>query len=157
MHSPIVDVLEQVQSGSLRRRLAVIAAASIAPMLLLFAAEGYADYRAERARDGQRQLEVARSMAAIVERELSGAVAGLQALALSPRLQVADIEGFRKLALRFQATQPATSVLVLLDEGGQQLVNTHSVAGSKLPRRNAAAERPTSPTCFRARSTTIRS
>ena len=105
-------------------------------MLMLFAAEGYLDYRAERARAGQRQLEVARSMAATVERELSAAVAGLQALALSPRLQVGDLDGFRELALRFEATQPDASALLLLEENGQQLINTRMAPGSKLRRRD---------------------
>ena len=107
-------------------------------MLLLFAAEGYTDYRAERARDSQRQLAIARSMAATVERELSAAVASLQALTLSPRLQVADIEGFRKLAVRFVATQPYDTALLLLKEDGQQLVNTHVPPGSKLRQRDPA-------------------
>ncbi len=107
-------------------------------MLLLFAAQGYADYRAERARAGQRQLEVARSMAATVDRELAGGVASLQALALSPRLQHSDIAGFRALAVRFEATQPAGSALVLLDRSGQQLLNTRLPPGASLPRRSAA-------------------
>ncbi len=105
-------------------------------MLLLFAAEGYMDYREERARDSQRQLAVARSMAATVERELSAALAGLQALALSPLLQVADVEGFHHLATRFEATQPEHSTLLLLDRAGQQLVNTHVPPGGRLRRRD---------------------
>ncbi len=140
--SPVGRMREPDDYGSLRSRLAVLAVAALAPMMLLFAAEGYADYRAERARAGQRQMEVARSMAATVERELAGAVAGLQALALSPRLQVDDLPGFRKLALRFEATQPASSALLLLDQSGQQLINTHVPEGGQLRRRDrlAAAE-----------------
>ena len=125
--------------GSLRGRLALLAAASIVPMLMLFAAEGYGDYRAERVRAGQRQLEVTRSMAATVERELAGAVASLQVLALSPRLQQNDLPGFRTLAMRFEATQMPDSAVVLLDGSGQELVNTLVAPDRPLPRRDAEA------------------
>ena len=117
----------------------MLAAASIVPMLVLFAAEGYGDYRAERARAGQRQLEVTRSMAATVERELAGAVASLQVLALSPRLQQDDLAGFRNLAMRFEATQQPGSAVILLDASGQELLNTLIAPGGSLPHRNAQA------------------
>ena len=125
--------------GSLRGRLAVLAAASVVPMLMLFAAEGYGSYRAERARAAQRQLEVTRSMAATVERELAGAVASLQVLALSPRLQVDDMPGFRNLAMRFEAGQQPGSAVVLLDASGQELINTLVAPGGTLPHRSASA------------------
>ena len=125
--------------GSLRGRLALLAAASVVPMLMLFAAEGYGDYRAERARAGQRQLEVTRSMAATVERELAGAVASLQVLALSPRLQQDDLPGFRNLAMRFEATQQPGSAVVLLDASGKELVNTLVPPSGPLRRRRAEA------------------
>ncbi len=126
----------RILHGSMRSRLAILAGASILPMLLLFGAEGYAEYRAQRARAGQRQLEVARSMAATVERELAGAVAALQALALSPRLAEGDLDGFRRLAVRFEVSQPPGSALVLLDRSGQHLVNTLFPPGAPLPHRN---------------------
>ena len=134
---------------SLRRRLAFVAAASSLPMLLAFAAEAYVQYHAERMRAGQHQLDVARSMAATLDRELGGAIASLQALALSPRLQVGDLPGFRTLALRFMATQADSSGLVLLDQAGQHLVNTGFAPGQPLPRRNAQANEAVTRTVFR--------
>ena len=118
-------------------------------MLLAFAAEAYLQYHAERLRAGEHQLDVARSMAATLDRELGGAIASLQALALSPRLQVDDLPGFRALAMRYMAIQPDSSGLVLLDETGQHLVNTGFAPGKPLPRRNAAANEATTRAVFR--------
>ncbi len=107
-------------------------------MLLLSAGGGLLEYRTERERAGQRQMQVARSMAATVERELAGAVGSLQALALSPALQTGDLAGFRALAMRLMATQPEGAALVLLDSSGQHLVNTLFAPGDKLLRRTAS-------------------
>jgi signal transduction histidine kinase/ActR/RegA family two-component response regulator len=104
-------------------------------MLVLFIASALSDYGAERARAAQRILEVSRGMAGAVERELRGATASLQALALSPQLQVGDLAGFRDLAVRFVATQPKGSTLILLDATGQHLVNTRLPLGEALPKR----------------------
>ncbi len=122
--------------GSVQVRLIVLATAAILPMLLLFTAIAYLDYRAERVRSGERQLSVTHSMAATVERELRAATASLQALALSPGLQHADIGGFRQLAERFVSTEPKGSALVLLDGSGQQLLNTAAPLGERLARRD---------------------
>ncbi len=102
-------------------------------MLLLFGTAAYIDYRAERERAGQRQLNVARSMAATVERELHTATVSLQVLALSPRLQQADMAGFRALAMRYIATAPAGSTVMLLTEDGRQLVTTAADRASSPP------------------------
>ncbi len=125
-------------TGSVQARLVVLATAAILPMLLLFSAIAYVDYRAERVRSGERQLSVTHSMAATVERELRAATASLQALALSPNLQQDDIAGFRSLAERFVSTEPKGSALVLLDSGGQQLLNTAKPPGGSLIRREHA-------------------
>ena len=136
-------------SISLRRGLAGLAVACTLPMLLAFAVEAYVQYHSERIRAGQHQLDVARSMTATLDREQGGAIASLQALALSPRLQVGDLPGFRTLAMRFMATQPDRSGLVLLDETGQHLVNTGVAPGHPLPRRNAAANQTVTRAVFR--------
>ena len=124
--------------GSVQTRLVVLATAAILPMLLLFTTIAYLDYRAERVRSGERQLSVTHSMAATVERELRAATASLQALALSPNLQQDDIAGFRSLAERFVSIEPKGSSLVLLDSGGQQLLNTAMPPGGRLARREHA-------------------
>ncbi len=126
-------------AGSVQTRLIVLATAAILPMLLLFTAIAYLDYRAERVRSGERQLSVTHSMAATVERELRAATASLQALALSPGLQQDDVAGFRNLAERFISTEPKGSALVLLDSAGQQLLNTALSPGERLVRRGSAA------------------
>ncbi len=119
-------------------RLTLVAVAAILPLVLLFAGTAYLDYRSEREQVGRAQLEVSRSMAATVERELRGATASLQALALSPALQQGDFALFRALALDFIRTAPAGSNIVVLDRTGQQYVNTNHPAGEKLLRRPPA-------------------
>ncbi len=139
--APVTAARPQVRrkpAGSVQARLIVLATAAILPMLLLFTAIAYLDYRAERVRSGERQLSVTHSMAATVERELRAATASLQALALSPRLQQDDVAGFRNLAERFISTEPKGSALVLLDSGGQQLLNTATRPGDKLAHRGPA-------------------
>jgi signal transduction histidine kinase len=127
-----------VATGSVQGRLLLLSIAAILPMLLLFVGVAYVDYQARRTRAGERELGLARSMAATLERELGGALAGLNALALSPRLQVNDLDGFRELALRYVATAPPGSNIVLLDRNGQHLVNTGYPPGIALPRREPA-------------------
>jgi signal transduction histidine kinase len=124
--------------GSVQGRLLLLSVAAILPMLLLFVAVAYVDYQARRTRAGERELGLARSMAATLERELGSAIAGMNALALSPRLQVNDLDGFRELALRYVATAPAGSNIVLLDRSGQHLVNTKYPPGAALPHRDPA-------------------
>ncbi len=139
--APVEAVRPQARrqaTGSVQARLIVLATAAILPMLLLFTAIAYLDHRAERVRSGERQLSVTHSMAATVERELRAATASLQALALSPGLQHDDIAGFRSLAERFISTEPKGSALVLLDSGGQQLLNTAAPPGGHLARREHA-------------------
>ena len=133
-----IPLARRQAAGSVQARLIVLATAAILPMLLLFTAIAYLDYRAERVRSGERQLSVTHSMAATVERELRAATASLQALALSPRLQQDDVAGFRRLAERFIVSEPKGSALVLLDSGGQQLLNTAIPPGERLARRDPA-------------------
>jgi len=123
---------------SVRMRLVILGVAAIAPMLLLFIVASFLQYRVESVRTGERQLALTRSMAATVERELGVGLAGIKALALSPRLQVDDMKGFRNLAVRFMADEPAGSGLILLDRTGQHLVNTLVPLGGKLPHRAPA-------------------
>jgi len=107
---------------SLRARLMLLAAAAIVPMLLVVAAAGYSSYAGDRERISRRTLDSASHLAAAVERELRGATASLQVLALSPVLQHGDVEGFRELALLFRATQPAGSTLSLMDAAGKTVL-----------------------------------
>ena len=124
------------RAHSVQSRLILLAVAAIVPLVLLFAGIAYLEYRADRMRSGQRQLDLARSMAATVERELQSATASLKALALSPRLQVNDLPGFRALAERFIVSEPKGSNLALFSRDGQELVNTLLPPAAALPRRS---------------------
>ena len=127
-------------AGSVHARLIVLATAAILPMLLLFTAIAYLDYRGERERSGARQLTVTRSMAATVEHEFRAVTASLQTLALAPPLQSGDLAGFKELATRFLSTEPKGAALLLLDSEGRHLVDTQVPPAGQVPVRDAAAD-----------------
>ncbi len=135
-------------TGSVQARLIILATSAILPMLLLFTAVAYHDYRAERVRAGERELNVVRSMAATVERELRIATASLQALALSPRLQEDDLPGFHQLATRFIDTAPPGSALLLYDVEGRTLLDTQDEQSSAPVRHDAGLNTAPGKTMF---------
>lgn len=72
------------------------------------------------------------NVASLVERELAGELASLQALALSPELQAGDLRGFHSRAMEFLALSGVN--IVLRDMAGQQLINTRVPWGTPLPK-----------------------
>ena len=73
----------------------------------------------------------ARRVALVVQDELADTEVHLRALAASPALASGDLDAFREEAV---TTPHGTSTwIVLLDEGGRQLINTVAPAGTPLP------------------------
>ena len=120
---------------SLRGRLALLVATAVIPLIAFGVIGIYLNYKTERTEAGTRALELARSMASAVERELQKATAGLQALALSPSLQVGDFEGFRRQAQAYVDRQYPGAMLSLADASGQQILNLLVPPGQPLPLR----------------------
>ena len=93
-------------------------------------------------RDGERDAalrglhETARATALIVDRELASSAAALEQLGHSAYLKSGDLEGFYKQAMLLK--RGTTSWTVLLDENGQQLINTSLAYGEKLPASTGA-------------------
>lgn len=85
----------------------------------------------------QGQHETARSVSLLVDRDLSRAEAALQVLATSQYLNSGDMQAFYEQAKT--ANQGTTAWTVLLDENGQQIINTIVPFGNKLPPPNAQA------------------
>jgi signal transduction histidine kinase len=86
----------------------------------------------QRAADERRLIQSARDLAATLDRELSGSVRSLQALAQSQTLDTGDLEAFRVTADRVLGTQPAWMGIILLDTHGQMLINTRIPKGEPL-------------------------
>jgi signal transduction histidine kinase/ActR/RegA family two-component response regulator len=91
----------------------------------------------QQLRDGERQAalrglqETARATALTVDRELARSVAALEQLGRSDHLESGDLQMFYKQAAALN--KQATSWTVLLNDKGQQLINTARPFGEKLP------------------------
>ena len=88
-------------------------------------------------RNGEREAalhalqETAQASALIIDRDLGASVAALKLLVKAPYLETGDLEGFFKLAKPLG--NDGLSWTVLIDEEGQQLVNTRLPFGEALP------------------------
>jgi signal transduction histidine kinase len=120
---------------SLNARLAALVLVGVLPGLAFGALSLWTYYRIERDRAAQATLEISRSMASAVDRELQRSVAGLQALALSESLARGDFAAFRSHAERFVAQQHPGAMLILADSNGRQLVNTALEPDDAMPPR----------------------
>ncbi|MFY0574822.1 cache domain-containing protein [Cystobacter fuscus] len=94
--------------------------------------------RVERGAIERRAVQSARALAESFEREMSGSIQALQALAESDRLDRGELESFQGESERVLRTQPSWRHVVLLSPEGQPLVNTAYAFGGALP---ALAER----------------
>ena len=86
----------------------------------------------QRAAGERRLIQSARDLAGTLDRELSGSVRSLQALAQSQTLDQRDLVLFRRTALRVLDTQPTWMGIILLSPDGQMLVNTSTPEGEPL-------------------------
>jgi signal transduction histidine kinase/ActR/RegA family two-component response regulator len=120
---------------SLRARLLLLVVASIVPLFAFSLASQYLQYRDAIAAAGRQTLELARSLSSLAEQELQTRMVALQVLALSPALHANDLATFRAEAEAAIAEQFPGSNLILLQENGQQLMNTLLPPGAPLPIR----------------------
>src|SRR5206468_8801400 len=109
--------------------------ASIMPLLAFSLVNQYLEYRRAVAATGQQILDLARSMTQVVEQELQARVVALQVLALSPTLGSGNLAAFRTRSQGVIAQQFPGSNLILLQEDGQQLMNTLLPPDAPLPVR----------------------
>jgi signal transduction histidine kinase/CheY-like chemotaxis protein len=115
----------------IRAHLALIATATLVPVILFSAVSLNLLLDAERKAALKSLHETARSTALIVDRELGSAEAGLRILAGSPQLDSGDLAGFYAQAKSLK-TAPGTWT-VLFDRQGRQLLNTVVPFGTVLP------------------------
>jgi len=114
-------------------RLAYVLAASIVPAALIaLLLIGYDYYDRERDRLVRDSMVTARALAAAVDTELSGVRSALLALATSPHLSSGDLAAFHAQAQAALKDQ-AFANIVLIEDGGRQVLNTLRPFGEALP------------------------
>ncbi len=126
-----IEPLIATRAWPIWAHLVLFAIALLTPILLFafLLAQHLTTYE-QQARETQ-LLSIARSLAADVDRELSGVISTLKALANSPSLQSGNLEAFYQQAKLTLA--PAKRNAVLMDTSGRQLVNTRVAWGDALP------------------------
>ena len=122
---------------SLRMRLALLVLVCVLPLLALNLANIQASYQQERERAGRQALDLARSLALVVEGELRMRLTMLEVLSLTGAARSGDIGALRGTADAVVARQaPGTSIL-LLRKDGQPLMSTAQPPGESPPLRAA--------------------
>ncbi|MBN9088060.1 MAG: response regulator [Reyranella sp.] len=106
---------------------------TIAPLLALGLAVQYVEYENDRAVANERTVELARGVALQVSREIEGDIRALQVLAKTGRLRRGAIEAFRELAESALTDRLEGANIMVIDERGQQLLNTALPPGTVLP------------------------
>ena len=124
---------------SIRWSLLALVVACLTPALLVSGYLIYRNYSEHHARVEHDLVLHARGLAAALDRELSGVVAGLQVLSTSPSLDASHLGEFHERARGALAFQPVDNY-VLADRQGRQHVNTLRDFGTLLPQTGTPAE-----------------
>lgn len=117
---------------SLRSRLLVLAALPLVPTVLLVLLLIVLQAMRMQEEAQASALRTTRALAAAVDSRLREVEASLNVLTLSDALRNQDFASFHKQALSFQVST-GLSTVVVLDERGQQVVNTSRPFGAPLP------------------------
>ncbi|HJU32617.1 MAG TPA: cache domain-containing protein, partial [Hyphomicrobiaceae bacterium] len=115
----------------LRTHLVVFGLAIVVPVLLFSAIVLHRHAQSVNAANEQRALEIVRSLSNDVDREITGIITTLEALATSRALVRGDYAEFYAQAK--EALRSRRWNVVLIGEGNQQLVNTRVGWGTPLP------------------------
>jgi len=117
----------------LRRRLFLLAAAGIVPLLVMSGIGLYALAQQQRIQAERIGLELARALATAVDAELRSSISVVQSLATSLALDRDDLSGFQERAQRVLETQVNWAAVFLADPSGHRLVDTRFRPGTVLP------------------------
>ncbi len=117
----------------LRRRLFLLAAAGIVPLLVMSGIGLYALAQQQRIQAERIGLELARALATAVDAELRSSISVVQSLATSLALDRDDLSGFQERAQRVLETQVNWAAVFLADPSGHRLVDTRFRSGTVLP------------------------
>jgi signal transduction histidine kinase/ActR/RegA family two-component response regulator len=114
----------------LRRRLFLLAAAGIVPLIIMSGVGLYALARQQRMQAERIGLELARALATAVDAELRSSVSVLQALATSFALDGTELSRFQERAQRVVEAEPTWAAIYLADPSGKRLLDTRFPYGS---------------------------
>lgn len=117
---------------SLRRRLFLLAAVGIVPLLVASGIGLYALVQQQRVQAARIGLELARALATAVNAELRSSISVVQALATAKALDHDDLPGFQERAQHVLETQPNWAAVFLADPTGKRLVDTRLRSGVEL-------------------------
>jgi hypothetical protein len=110
----------------------IILVAGVLLPVILFAAGALTHFGSrERDRFGDSTIELARRVAAAVDRDLLGLQRALEVLSMSPSIARGDYADFYQQAMRVKELVGAD--IIYKEPSGQQLVNTRLPFGAKLP------------------------
>lgn len=123
-----------MRSLSIRSRLALLVVATAAPLLIFMVMLVLRGSDAERALLQQRASGTVDAAMQAIDRELAGALAGLQVLAASPALARGDFASFHAQA-RAAVGIAGSSVITLYDRDGTRVVSTAVALGQPPTRR----------------------
>lgn len=112
--------------------LAMLLAAFIVPAAIAVIALFVYSYHRERSAIETATLDVSRALMQAIDREISAAMAAMQALATSPNLDRGDLAAFYGQATDVLRYRPG-NILLLSDHNRRQVVNTHMPFGVPLP------------------------
>ena len=124
-------------SSSVRGRLMVLVTSIVVPMMLLAAVLIAGGHRNERATVEQRLSETAHGLVNSTGREFGQSLALLRGLAASPELHRGDFDDFYEQA---RGVVQRDEWLVLIGQGGRQILNTNEPADIDLPDINTTPE-----------------
>jgi diguanylate cyclase (GGDEF)-like protein/PAS domain S-box-containing protein len=119
---------------AVRHGIGWLFAAALVPGIVAASFLFYEIYRTERHQLEQGALQTARALSTGLERDLAAMRGKLEILATSSALQAGDLKTFYDQARNVLATEPLAEAIVLIDESGQQIVNTLRPYGSALPK-----------------------
>jgi PAS domain S-box-containing protein len=111
------------KSWPLRHLLVMLGSAIVAPLLLFGAYAGFRIADAQFAQVRNDLLSEARSLSSNIDREVTGEIERLQALATSPSLRQGDFAEFQRQAEASLRLRQSGNI-VLIDRNMQELVNT---------------------------------
>jgi signal transduction histidine kinase len=119
----------------LPRRLLILAAVALLPLVLFAAASLVLLARQQAAEIQRATIETMRALIGSVDSELNRSMAAAEALAATDSLDRGDLRRFYEVARRVLTARPEWSTVILSDTSGRQLVNGLRPLGAPLARQ----------------------
>ena len=119
---------------TIRTKLATVVLACILPSLLGLGLLTYQSYQRERAQMERDAIQMARALSIAVDRDIDVVESAAKALAIFPSLEEGGFAAFDAQARQLLSGDFPGTAVVVMDEAGQQLVNTLRPFGTALPR-----------------------